>query len=75
MYYAYIILVGIAGIVLMVLPSELISWEAPEKPELNLGIRFSDLPPQGWISLAFVLFGFTLMVSDLAGELSGACVS
>ncbi|KAL4432402.1 hypothetical protein ABPG77_001701 [Micractinium sp. CCAP 211/92] len=55
------------GVLLMTLPAELISWEAPEKAELNLQTTFSDLSVQGWLSLLFIAGGFLLMVFDLVG--------
>ena len=55
------------GILLMVLPAELLSYKAPEKAELNLKTTFSDLSSQGWLSLAFILMGFLLMVFDVVG--------
>lgn len=55
------------GVLLMTLPAELITWKAPEKPELNLQTTFSELSPQGWISLALILGGFLLMVFDVVG--------
>lgn len=60
-------------VLLMTLPAELISWEAPEKAELNLQTTFSDLSVQGWLSLLFIAGGFLLMVFDLVGGEQGVC--
>ena len=65
-YYTYLIFILAATITLMVVPAEKIT-DAPEKPEINLDITFSDLSGKGWLSLGFILIGFLLMVFDLVG--------
>ncbi len=52
----------------MVLPAELLTYEAPEKPVINLKVTFSDLSSQGWLALAFTALAFGLMVTDAVGE-------
>lgn len=66
-YVAFVWLVFISGVLLMALPAELLTFEAPERPALNLNTTFSSLSSQGWLSLVFILFGFLLMVFDLVG--------
>jgi hypothetical protein len=64
----YCSLVTICGILLMVLPAELITgWEAASKPELNLDTTFATLTTPGILSIIFVVLGFLLMVFDLVG--------
>lgn len=65
-YYAYLLFILAGTIALMVTPAELMT-DAPEKPEINLDITFSDLSGKGWLSLALILLGFTLMVFDWVG--------
>lgn len=42
-YNLLVLSIFFGGILLMVLPAELISYKAPEKAELNLKTTFSDL--------------------------------
>jgi hypothetical protein len=75
--YALVIGIGFAGILLQVLPAKIITWDAPEKPALNLETTFGNLSPQGWLSLFFILFGFILMVWNIvvssAAAILGHC--
>ena len=67
-FRAFVLLIGAGGILLMVLPAELLQYEAPEKPVINLNTTFSTLSSQGWLALAFTALAFGLMVMDLVGE-------
>ncbi|KAI3433730.1 hypothetical protein D9Q98_003538 [Chlorella vulgaris] len=66
-YNTLVISIFIGGVLLMSLPAELLSYEAPEKATLNLATTFSDLSSQGWLSLVFIGLGFFLMVFDIVG--------
>ncbi|GAB4819177.1 hypothetical protein N2152v2_006223 [Parachlorella kessleri] len=46
---------------------QLLQYEAPEKPVINLNTTFSTLSSQGWLALAFTALAFGLMVTDLVG--------
>ncbi|EFN59045.1 hypothetical protein CHLNCDRAFT_56692 [Chlorella variabilis] len=66
-YNLFVLSIFGGGVLLMVLPAELLTFKAPEKAELNLETTFSDLSSQGWLSLAFIAMGFILMVFDVVG--------
>lgn len=67
LYYAYIFTVFVGGILLLVLPAQLITYEPQEKPELNLQLTFAELSVQGWLALGLTLIAFLMMVTDSVG--------
>ena len=66
-YTAIIFCVFACGLLLMVLPAELLPFVPPEKAEINLATTFSTLSAQGWLALCLVCFGFILMIFDIVG--------
>ena len=64
---AMIFCVFACGLLLMVLPAELLPFVPPEKAEINLATTFSTLSAQGWLALFLVCFGFILMIFDIVG--------
>ena len=66
-YNAFVLLLAVLGLLLMVLPAKLLTWEPEDKPELSLDVTFGSLSVQGYLSLLFILLGFVLMVFDIVG--------
>ena len=66
-YYALILTIFVAGILMLVLPAELITYEPQEKPTIDLSITFSRLSVQGWLALALTGLAFLMMVTDSVG--------
>lgn len=69
-YRALILAIAAGGILLMVLPSELITYKPAEKPEINLKITFSDLSSQGWLALAFTVRGLCVAAPSHHGAIT-----
>lgn len=63
-YYALVLTLFVGGLLLLVLPAELITWKAEERPTIDLNLTFGGLKTQGWMALAFTGLAFLMMVTD-----------
>jgi di/tricarboxylate transporter len=66
LYIVFIFALTAGAIVLMTVPALTLS-DPPKESVLDLKTTFSTLSGKGWLSLAFILIGFLLMVFDLVG--------
>ena len=64
---AFCIIIFSLGVLLMVLPAELITFEPPSQAEIQLETTFASMSSQGWLCLALVLFSFILLIFDIVG--------